>query len=245
MEVYMTRWRFLLTAALVALCVGRAGANTDIVVVPAELAVSFQAAPGRVVLAGDQILFWSDSQAHPSFYCAKSAVSRSSITSGVLTIELGDAIPIQDGRRSRFEFRLIGEADVVAIERWFNMPVSSSAPAASTSASQVSQATSGAGMVEGLSYLAEHHKRFGRNSSGKLVFGTSSIIWESLDDATDSRTWEYKSVKRLDRKNPYEVVVDTFNDGKYSFKMTGQPVGNEDFVKITDLLTAARAGARQ
>ncbi|MDZ7640114.1 MAG: hypothetical protein U5J83_17995 [Bryobacterales bacterium] len=77
------------------------------------------------------------------------------------------------------------------------------------------------------------------------MFTSKGVAWESLEDATQSRTWEYKVIRQLDRKNPYELVIDTFADGKYSFKMTTKPIGNEDFSVITDYLAAARREARQ
>ncbi|MCW5962450.1 MAG: hypothetical protein KIT83_00305 [Bryobacterales bacterium] len=65
-----------------------------------------------------------------------------------------------------------------------------------------------------------------------------------MDEATDKRTCDYKGIRRFDRKNPNELVIDTFNDGKYTFRFTGNPRGNEDFKTTTDMPTIGRAGAR-
>ncbi len=239
----MKRYILFLAAVLLAWTPLPVVAQTDILVAPVELSASFAAVPGRLVLAGSQALFWSEGQQYPSFYFAKSLVRRASVVGGLLTVELEEPIGVQDGRRSRFEMRLASEAEGGAIENWFNSPVSAvggvatSAPAA--------QSSSPAGLVGGLSFLAEHTKLFGRNNSGKLLFNEDGVVWESLDDATNSRTFEYKTIRRFDRKNAYELVIDTFNNGKYSFKLTGSPLGNDDYKKVTDMLTMGRAGARQ
>jgi hypothetical protein len=228
----------LYLAAASMLCPCAAVAQTDVLVFPTELSASFSAVPGRVVLAGDQVLFWSDAQNYPSFYFSRSAIRRSNVASGVLTIELNEPIPIQDGRRSRFDMRLTGEADIVAAERWF------SGAAAASPGNRNATPAAAASMAPGLSYMAQHSKRIGRNSSGKLAFGSDGIAWESLNDASDSRTWPYKSIRRLDRKSPYELIIDTFVDGKYSFRMDEKPISTEDFARITDFLVAARAASR-
>lgn len=239
----MKQYILFLAALLLAGAPLQVVGQTDILVAPVELSASFAAVPGRLVLAGSQALFWSDGQQYPSFYFAKASVRRASIVSGLLTVELEEAIPVQDGRRSRFEMRLASEAEGGAIENWFNSPVGAGGGAAATfpGGQSSSQATTGGG----LSFLAEHTKRFGRNDSGKLIFNADGVVWESLDDATNSRTFEYKAIRRFDRKNAYELVIDTFNEGKYSFRFTGSPLGNEDFKTVTDMLTMGRAGARQ
>lgn len=234
--------------ALVLLLFGSlpASANTDIVVFPAELSVAFETVPGRVVLAGSQVLFWSESTAYPAFYFDKGSVQRFSLTNGVLSIELKQAIPIRDGSRSRFDLRALGELDAAAVERWFSQTGLQGGLGPSSPGGTGAAAAPGAMASAGaLSFDAEHQRRFGGNRNGKLVFTAQGIAWESLNDATQSRTWEYKAIRRLERKNPYEVVVDTFSDGKYAFKMTTKPMGNEDYSTITDYLAAARSAARQ
>ncbi len=237
----MKRWVLSVLAAALLLPFA-AVANTDIVVFPTELSVSFNTASGQVVLAGDQVLFWSDSAAYPSFYFAKSLVQRSVVANGILSVELSQPVPIQAGSRGRFDFRILGGSDSTAIEHWFTQPAGtpvsanlggpSAAPAATPSPVRYS-------------FDAEHARFMRGNRNGKLVFNAEGVSWESLDDATQSRTWPYKSIRRLERKNPYELVIDTFSDGKFSFKLTTKPIGNEEFSAITDDLASARAAARQ
>ncbi|MCU0228988.1 MAG: hypothetical protein MUF01_15255 [Bryobacterales bacterium] len=231
----------LFAAVFAAFFCSPALAQTDVLVAPVELSSGFAAVPGRVVLAGSQVLFWSDSAQYPSFYVPKASVRRAAISAGVLTVELTEPIAVQDGTRSRFEMRLTSDADAAAMENWFNRP-------ANTVAGLRTAAMPGSGPAatdSKYSYLVEHRKRFGRNSSGKILFRPDAVVWESLDDATDSRTFPYKTIQRFDRKNPYELVVDTFNEGKYTFRFTGSPLGDADFKAITDMLTAGRADARQ
>ena len=239
--------KHLLTVLLTALLLlpFQVRANTEIIVFPAELSVSFEAVPGRVVLAGNQVLYWSDSATFPSFYFDRTMVQRTTIAGGVLSVELKEAIQIKDGSRSRLDLRLVGEADVAAIERWFSQPAAAFASPATTAARTPMGMESQSAALGGLSFDAEHTRTFGGNRNGKLVFNQQGVAWECLDDATQSRTWEYKAIKRLDRKNPYELLVDTFADGKYSFKMTVKPMGNEDYSTITDYLAAARSASRQ
>ncbi len=141
--------------------------------------------------------------------------------------------------------RLSTEGDTAAIERWFNSPLGAGAGASPAAAPALADQSTQATSASELSYLAEHRKRFGRSSSGKLVFNQTGVVWESLNDATESRTFAFKSIRRFERKNPYELEIDTFSEGKYSFRFTGSPLGNEDFKTVTDMLTKGRAEARQ
>lgn len=220
-------------------------AATDIVAFPAELSVSFEAIPGRVVLAGNQVLFWSESPTYPSVYFEKANVHRATIANGVLSIELTEPTQVQTGTANRFNFRLTGTSDTALIDRWFaqsaGAPTVASAAAAATAGSPAVAATAG----DSFTFNAEHERRFGGNRNGKLVFNQEGVSWESLDDATQSRTWPYKSIRRFNRSNPYKLEIDTFSDGKYSFKLTTKPIGNEEYTKITDYLAAARTAARQ
>ncbi|MCC6263932.1 MAG: hypothetical protein IT169_10175 [Bryobacterales bacterium] len=223
-----------------------ASAETDIVAFPAELSVSFEAVPGKLVLAGNQVLFWSESPTYPSVYFQKANVHRASISNGVLLVELNEPTQVQTGSTNRFSFRLTGTSDTAVIDRWFSQTggAMTVAPAAAGAAAATS-AAGGSASGETYTYNAEHTRRFGSNRNGKLVFTPQGVSWESLDDATQSRTWPYKSIRRFDRSNPYSLEIDTFSDGKYSFKMTTKPIGNEEFSKITDYLAAARTAARQ
>lgn len=187
-------------------------------------------------------MFWSDSATVPSFYFSKAKVQRSLVSNGVLTVELVEPTQVNKGSQSRFSFRMTGASDTASIERWFAQPVGASTAASTASSSSASASDSLAGAY---TFDAEHTRRFGGNRTGKLVFTKDGLAWESLDDARQSRTWQYKAIRRLDRSNPYELVVDTFADGKYSFKLTTKPIGNEEFSTITDYLAAGRAAARQ
>lgn len=244
----MKTWFLLLITAALLLPFS-ASADTDIVVVPAELSAAFEAVPGKVVLVGDQVMFWSDSATVPSFYFSKAKVRRSSVSNGVLTVELDEPTQISTGSQSRFAFRITGATDTGSIERWFAQPVgattASTATSTASSTTSSSSASASGPLAGAYTFDAEHTRRFGGNRTGKLVFTKEGLAWESLDDATQSRTWQYKSIRRLDRSNPYELVVDTFADGKYSFKLTTKPIGNEEFSTITDYLAAGRAAARQ
>lgn len=224
-----------------------ASAETDIVAFPAELSVSFEAVPGRVVLAGNQVLFWSESPTYPSVYFQKANVHRASISNGVLLVELNEPTQVQTGSTNRFSFRLTGTSDTSVIDRWFSQTggAMTVAPAAASGAAASPAAGGTSTLGDAFTYNAEHARRMGSNRKGKLVFTQEGVSWESLDDATQSRTWPYKSIRRFDRSNPYKLVIDTFSDGKYTFNLTTKPIGNEEFSKITDYLAAARAAARQ
>lgn len=235
----------LLAAAL--LLPFSASAATDIVAFPAELSVSFEAIPGRVVLAGDQILFWSESPTYPSVYFQKANVRRATIANGVLSVELAEPTQVQTGSTNRFNFRLTGTSDTTVIDRWFSQTggAMTVAPASASGTATAAAPANGNVLADAYTFNAEHTRKMGSNRSGKLVFTQEGVSWESLDDATQSRTWPYKSIRRFDRSNPYSLVIDTFSDGKYSFKMTTKPIGNAEFSTITDYLAAARTAARQ
>ena len=82
-------------------------------------------------------------------------------------------------------------------------------------------------------------------SGGKLIFTRDAVIWESLNNAAESRTWKLEGIRRMERKNPYEVVIDPFSDDKYTFQMTGSPLSDEEYNWITNRLAQVRSSARE
>jgi hypothetical protein len=119
---------------------------------------------------------------------------------------LREGVQDRAGSFTRLIVRLQTPAEGAAVQRWFggegeDSTISQSDPAAS-------------GSAERLTFSALRSKRFRSNTDGRLIVDGERIIFESTDDASESRRWEFREIREVKLKNPYELVVQTFRAAK-------------------------------
>ena len=101
-------------------------AQTPAQVQKAELAIPFGTVSGKIVMAGDHLVFIDEERPDQSFVLARPEVEELTIQDR--TASLGLRRPVQDrsGERSRLNFRL-AHGETVALKRWFGSAVATPA----------------------------------------------------------------------------------------------------------------------
>jgi hypothetical protein len=211
------------------------GAQTKVEVKKAELSVPFGTVKGTAVLVGDYLVFIDEQQVQSSFAIARSEIQK--ITSEERGVNIETRQPIRDrsGERSQFTVRL-SEGDLATLMNWSRMtPTATPATTAVAAASVPAVRT-----AEQMSYPAEFTQFVGRNSRGRLMVTADMVAYESIDNVQSSRRWQFKDIKEIKLKNPYEIEIQPFVGDRYNLKLEGKGMDAGDFKTIVDRITTAR-----
>lgn len=195
--------------------------------------VAAQSVTGRVAVLPDSIVFLDDEKPEASFFATRGMISAITPDAETITIQLNKEVKDRSGSTTRVILRLTAASEATAIQRWF-----ASAPAAAAGAS-------GAAGSEGntLTFRAQKKKMLRGNTDGKLIVDDTRIMFESTDNASDSRRWDLKDIKELKNKNPYELEIRPFRGDNYELQLT-DAMDQAQFREIVDRVTKSRT-ARQ
>jgi hypothetical protein len=209
------------------------GAQTKVEVKKAELSVPFGTVNGTTVLVGDYLVFIDEQQVQSSFAIARSEIQKITSEGRGVNIETRQPIRDRSGERSQFTVRL-SEGDLATLMNWSRMtPTPTTTTVAAASVPAVRSA-------EQMSYPAEFTQFIGRNSRGRLMVTADMVAYESIDNVQSSRRWQFKDIKEIKLKNPYEIEIEPFVGDRYNLKLEGKGMDTGDFKTIVDRITAAR-----
>lgn len=227
----------ILFLAATLLCVsGAALAQTSVEVKKAELSVPFGGVHGKVALVGEYLVFIDDDQPQSSFAIARGQIQNIASEGGLARITTKQPFRDRSGERSQFSLRLI-EGDLVTLINWSQTAAGTNTAAAGASAAAAAAAGSDS---KQMSFPAQYTRLIGRSSRGRLIVNDEIVAYESTDRLDTSRRWQYRDIKGIKLKNPYEIEIDPFIGGKYTLKLSGKGMDNSEFKTIVDRITAAR-----
>ena len=211
------------------------GAQTKVEVKKAELSVPFGTVKGTAVLVGDYLVFIDEQQVQSSFAIARSEIQKITSEGRGVNIETRQPIRDRSGERSQFTVRL-SEGDLATLMNWSRMTPTPTTTTTAMAAAAVPAARS----AEQMSYPAEFTQFVGRNSRGRLMVTADMVAYESIDNVQSSRRWQFKDIKEIKLKNPYEIEIEPFVGDRYNLKLEGKGMDSGDFKTIVDRITAAR-----
>jgi hypothetical protein len=194
-------------------------------VIPAELAINFGTAAGKVVLYSGSMLFLDNDQPAASFAVAPGQVKDTNANGQELTLNLNSNVKDRSGERSRVGLRFADAAALSKVQEYLRSGPTSKAP---ETAAELSFAAASKGRL------------LGGGSKGRLIVTATQLVYEAVNDASDSRRWEYKEIKEFKRPNPYKVEIDGFTGSKLTLDLLGTPMENAQFSVIVDRITASR-----
>ena len=118
-------------------------AQTTAQVQKADLAIPFGTVSGKIVMAGDHLVFIDEERPDQSFVIAKTEVEDLTIQDRTASLELRRPVHDRSGERSQLNFRL-ANSDTASLKRWFGLaPTTPAAPAPTLSARNRQQAQPG------------------------------------------------------------------------------------------------------
>lgn len=199
-------------------------------VITVERAVPFGTTPGKLLLLGNYLVFVEDQQPAASFVVPRANMEDLAAEGATITIRVREPLPGPSGPVSRFIFRAAQPTDTAVATGWYAKAGSALPATPGTSAS-----TAGTE-----SYTARHDHLRG-SCKGRLFVSPTQLNYESVDDLGHSRRWEYKSIKEIAQKNPYELEVKPFVGGGYKVFLDGSGMSPAAFKTLVDRVTSARS----
>jgi hypothetical protein len=95
----------------------------------ADLAIPFGTVSGKIITAGDHLVFVDEEKLELSFVIDKTEVQNVTVQDRTVSMELARPIQDRSGERSRLNFRL-PSGDTASLKRWFGAAVTTPAAAA-------------------------------------------------------------------------------------------------------------------
>lgn len=209
-------------------------AQAPVQVFNAELSAPFGAIPGKVVLHESMLTFLDQEKPEASFAVERSNIQSLTRLNESLVVQLRKAVRDRVGESMRLSLRLPVASESAVLEQWLEKGM-----AAAAAAPKPGDAPQTDGTQYRFKFPARRTKMIG-GTDGTLMVTQSRLIFESLDKAEDSRRWEFKDIKELKRKNPFEVEVVPFQGEKYNLKLSGKGMETAEFNEIVESVTRAR-----
>ncbi len=198
-----------------------------------ELAVPFGTVPGKLLLLGNHIVFLDEQQLESSVVMPKSTIERLTAEGGTVAIVMKEPVRARSAELRTLNFRVATGGDPAAVTAWFASGAGSMAGTGPGSAPSTASAQTG-------TYQARHNHRIG-DCKGRLVLEANQLAYESVDDVSHSRRWEYKSIKETSLSNPYELEIKPFAGGNYKLYLDGSGMDPAAYKTLVDRVVAARS----
>lgn len=195
-----------------------------------QLAAGFNTVNGRLITAGDTIVFLNDTQPQASFSATRSQIEQVIAGQGQsLIFQFKEPIRNQEGERVRVEFR-VSPQDSDALRAWSSQPKS-----AGEEANKVEQQA-----VAFPTYSARRNKFLG-GDDGRLVVKSDRLAFEASNAAV-SREWLFSDIREVEQKGPYRLEIQPFTGDKYSLELLGGGgMASEDYKRLADSIARARS----
>lgn len=232
--------RFVLFALTLSLGVS-SQAQTPVKVQKAELSIPFGVVKGKLVAAGEMMVFVDEENTDASFVIEKSAIKGWNEQDSVLTIDTSRPIKDRSGERNRLAFRLV-DGNATALAAWYKNSAGTMSGTTNGSEAKVAAVTAPAPAdMSGTKVYQATQKRFPIGSTdGKLIVSETEIAFESLNDIKRSQRWSYQDIKEIKQISTYIIEVTPFRGDKYKLELQGEGMSSSQFKTLTDRIASAR-----
>jgi allophanate hydrolase subunit 2 len=196
-----------------------------------QLASGFSPIQGRLITAGDTIIFVDDAQPQSSFFTSRAQIEQ--VNAGdkeSVIIQFRQPIRDREGERMRLEFRVSPE-DSDTLRTWFSQAAPGSATAERAKSVQ----------SENFPTYSARRDKFIGGDNGRLVVRSDSLSFEA-DSPGASREWLFADIRELKQKGPYRLEIQPFSGDNYALELQGGGgMARDDFQRIADSIARARS----
>ena len=219
-------------------------AQTPVKVQKAELSIPFGVVKGKLIAAGDVMVFLDEDNPDASFAIEKASIKGWNEQDGVVTIDTSKPIKDRSGERSRLAFRLV-EGNGMQLATWYKTSASTNtvaaAPTSESKPQGVTAPAPGSADLSGTKVYQATQRRFPFGSTdGKLVISEAEIAFESLNDIKRSQRWSYRDIKEMKQTSTYIIEITPFRGDSYKLELQGEGLSSAQFKILTDRVASAR-----
>jgi hypothetical protein len=222
------------------LCVSGAQAQNTLHVAAGELSVPFGSAPGSLLTVGDYLIFVDKEHPESSFALSRADVQDLTVSERVAQIRSVTPVRDRNGERTQINIKLGDDSEGRVLTEWFGSPVRRTSESSAKIPDTVSASGPEARNSNSTSYEARHDHRLLGSSRGRLIITDKSLSYESIDNLSDSRQWQFTDIKELTLSNPYEIHIIPFDGSEYKLALHGTGMDKAVFKSLVDRVTASR-----
>jgi hypothetical protein len=197
-----------------------------------ELAIPFGSVPGKLLLLGNYMVFLDEQQPELSVVVPKSAIARLAAEGATIIVNTTEPLRLRSTELRALNFRISAGGDAAVATAWYG----SGATAATTASSGSAGSAGAAGTAV---YQARHNHRIG-DCKGRLLIGPDQVSFESIDEVSHSRRWNYSAIKETRLSNPYELQLTPFSGGSYKLYLDGSGMDPTAYKNLVDRVVGAR-----
>lgn len=213
-------------------------AQTPVKVQKADLSINFGVAKGRLITAGETLVFLDEETPEASFALDKSNIKGWNEQEGVITLDTGKPVKDRSGERTRFAFRLV-EGTGAALAAWYKEAARPTEGAPSTASTASAGSTTGDAAGQKIYQARKKNFPFG-TSDGRLIIAEKMVAFEAANDRSRSRQWELKDIKNIKQTGPYVLEITPFTGDEYKLELLGDGMSPAEYKTLSDRLVAAR-----
>lgn len=178
---------------------------------------------GRVVGTGDQLVFIDDSDPNKSFTLKRGSMRNYTNDNGAIVVEMARPETDAAGTVSNLRITVVDQKNQAALTQWFAMPQERSRTV-TTYTSEVK------------------HDHLGKGEcNGKLIADDTSLRFESVTEASHSRSWNYNDLQTFDKEKDHALLKVVGKNGeKYDFKAVNGKTAGGLYDLVAQKIVAAR-----
>lgn len=179
---------------------------------------------GKVVGSGDTLVFVDDNDPQRSFTLNRGSVRSYQTDNGAIVVELARPETDATGTASNVRITVVDQRNQAALTRWMEVPQERSRTV-TTYTTDVKH---------------DHHGK--GNCEGKLVADDQSLRFESVSEASHSKTWNYSDVQSFEKEKDHSLLkVVSKNGEKYDFKTVNGKTAGGVYDIVSQKIVAARS----
>jgi hypothetical protein len=194
-----------------------------------QLSIPFGVVQGRLVNAGQYLIFIDDDAVQNSFAVNRADISDMAASNDTLTMKLSRPVQDRAGQQSNLTFRFTDPAGAQVASTWAGQPGGRTQPRTDETA----DAQAGV-----MSFDARHNQRIG-SDSGRLMITPTGVNYESVTEVNSSRRWNYGDIKEIKRDGPYKLKIVPFTGTEYNFNLS-QGMDPSQYDALVKRVTGAR-----
>ncbi|GEM_PF-948612 len=218
-------------------------AQAPVVVQRADLSIPFGTVSGKLVVVADQLVFIDNDRQEDSFAIARSEIREMKTEGDVVMITTRRPLRARGEEKSQFNFRL-REGSSESLTLWASVKSTAPATTTATVATPATPAASKDEEGERWVYNARHPHKVALvpsgNCTGKLIITRDRVVYESLEVREHTQQWPLVDIKKIKRKNPYQIEIEPFNREKYTLEIEGQGIDIGVHKKLMNWISLAR-----
>jgi hypothetical protein len=178
---------------------------------------------GKVIGVADYLIFVDDDTPDKSFLIPRGQIRTARNTEQTVVVEMSRPVTDRFGTRSNVEIRFIDPAAASVVTKWIGVPVER------------------ARTVLTYSLDVRHDHKGEGGCDGKLIADENRLRFESVTEASHSRTWNYNTLSQFEAEKDHALLKVTARNGEsYHFNIVNGATAGEMHRLVSEKIVAAR-----